>query len=88
MDQSDVSAVVIDTTAEVLGVDRAALHAAPTLTALPSFNSFRIVEIVERVEEQLDVEVEPGDLTPDNLTRLDTLTALFCRAALGSGIAR
>lgn len=84
MEHSDVRAVVIDITAEVLGVDQAALQAAPTLTALPSFNSFRIVEIVERVEEQLDVEVEPGDLTPDNLTRLDTLTALFARAALGS----
>jgi acyl carrier protein len=86
MDMTDVRAIVTEVTAEVLGVDSAALYASPTLTALPTFNSFRIVEIVERVEEQLDVEVEPAELTPDNLTRLDTLTALFERTASRSGM--
>ncbi|MFG1837135.1 phosphopantetheine-binding protein [Micromonospora sp. NPDC049175] len=85
MDRSTVHTAVIEVTAEVLGVDPDILHATPTLTNLPTFNSFRIVEVVERVEERLEVEVDPIELTPDNLTRLDTLTALFERTALGSG---
>ncbi|WBB56004.1 phosphopantetheine-binding protein [Verrucosispora sp. WMMD573] len=85
MDRSTVRTTVTEVTAEVLGVDPDILHTTPTLTALPTFNSFRIVEVVERIEERLDVEVDPVELTPDNLTRMDTLTALFERAALGSG---
>ncbi|WBB78733.1 acyl carrier protein [Micromonospora sp. WMMD882] len=84
MDSSAVRDTVVDIAADVLGVDPTTLHATPTLTDLPTFNSFRIVEIVERVEERLDVEVDPADLTPDNLTRLDTLTALFERTAQGA----
>ncbi|MDG4795552.1 phosphopantetheine-binding protein [Micromonospora sp. WMMD1082] len=85
MDRTAVRTAVTEVTAEVLGVDPAILHATPTLTDLPTFNSFRIVEVVERVEERLDVEVDPAELTPDNLTRMDNLTALFERTAMGSG---
>ncbi|WFE41151.1 phosphopantetheine-binding protein [Micromonospora sp. WMMD998] len=84
MDNPAVRDTVVDIAAEILGVDPTTLRATPALTDLPTFNSFRIVEIVERVEERLEVEVDPADLTPDNLTRLDTLTALFERTALGT----
>ncbi|MGW0494707.1 phosphopantetheine-binding protein [Streptomyces sp. NPDC003007] len=86
METPDVRTVVTGITAEVLGVDRTDLHSTSTLTALPTFSSFRIVEIVERVEEELDTEVEASELTPDNLSRLDTLIALFERTLRGSGV--
>ncbi|MFD8232888.1 hypothetical protein ACFV20_13525 [Streptomyces sp. NPDC059696] len=86
METPDVRAVVTGITAEVLGVDQAALHGTPALTDLPTFSSFRIVEIVERVEEELDTEVEASELTPDNLSRLDTLIALFERTVRAGGV--
>lgn len=86
MTTPDVRSVVTEITAEVLGVGQADLRAAGALTELPTFSSFRIVEIVERIEEELDTEVAAAELTPDNLTRLDTLVALFERAAVGSGM--
>lgn len=86
MTTPDVRSVVTEITAEVLGVGQADLRAVGALTDLPTFSSFRIVEIVERIEEELDTEVAAGELTPDNLTRLDTLVALFERAAVGSGM--
>ncbi|WP_439944259.1 hypothetical protein [Streptomyces sp. BBFR115] len=86
METPDVRAVVTGTTAEILGVDQADLHGAAALTDLPTFSSFRIVEIVERVEEELDTEVEASELTPDNLSRLDTLIALFERTLNADGV--
>ncbi|MFF4397098.1 phosphopantetheine-binding protein [Streptomyces sp. NPDC001480] len=86
METPDVRTVVTGISAEVLGVDQADLHSTSTLTQLPTFSSFRIVEIVERVEEELDTEVEASELTPDNLSRLDTLIALFERTLRASGV--
>jgi hypothetical protein len=48
--------------------------------ALPNFNSFRLVDIVELVESRLDVTVDAGDLTVDGLRDVDSLTQLFARA--------
>ncbi|MEU0897729.1 phosphopantetheine-binding protein [Streptomyces massasporeus] len=86
METPDVREVVTGITAEVLGVDQADLRTTDALTDLPTFSSFRIVEIVERVEEELDTEVEASDLTPDNLSRLNTLIALFERTLRASGV--
>ncbi|CAM5639372.1 phosphopantetheine-binding protein [Streptomyces pilosus] len=86
METPDVRAVVTAHTAEVLGTDHADLSSAGALTDLPTFSSFRIVEIVERIEEELDTEVEASELTPDNLSRLDTLVALFERTLRADGV--
>ena len=86
MSNTTVRDIVTDTAAEVLGVDVATLTEANNLTDLPTFNSFRIVEVVERLEQRLSIELDPGDLTPDNLTRLEPLCALFERSAVGSGV--
>ncbi|MZF84743.1 hypothetical protein [Streptomyces sp. SID5643] len=87
MDTPGIRTVVTRITAEVLDVAPADLRAVGALTDLPTFSSFRIVEIVERIEEELETEVDAGELTPDNLTRLDTLVALFERTVAGSGMA-
>jgi acyl carrier protein len=80
MTRLDVRDTVTDTAAAVLAVEPDTLIAADALTTVPTFNSFRIIEIVERLEESLEVEVDPADLVPDNLTRLSALAALFERA--------
>ncbi len=63
--------------AAVLRIDAAALLSGQPFTAVPTFSSFRVVEIVERLEERLGVSFDPDDLVPENLHRLDDL----CRIA-------
>ena len=80
MDARRIEALVRDTAAEVLALDPATLPPDADLAAVPTFSSFRVVTILERVEDALGVEVDADDLTPENLHRLDTLCALFVRA--------
>jgi acyl carrier protein len=80
MTGENVRDIVIDTAAEVLAVDRPALAAAESLAELPTYDSFRLVEIVERLEERFGAELDPADLTPGNLRRVESLCALFERA--------
>ncbi|MEE1942751.1 acyl-CoA dehydrogenase family protein [Streptomyces sp. TRM 70361] len=77
----DVRATVISTAAEVLAVDSGALARDGELHRLPAFNSFRMVELVERIEELLGVEADPSGLTPETLRTVDGFCRLFERAA-------
>jgi hypothetical protein len=72
----EVRTIVADTAAQVLGVR----PGSGDLTDLPTFSSFRVVEILERVESRLEVTVDPAELTPENLTRIDSLCAMFERS--------
>ncbi|TDP90591.1 acyl carrier protein [Labedaea rhizosphaerae] len=63
----------------VLGVPDARLLDGAEFTSLPRFSSFRLVEIIERLEGELGVELDPADLVPENLHRVDDL----CRIAQG-----
>jgi acyl carrier protein len=81
--RTDVRGTVIETAASVLAVDGAALTSAGKLSDLPTFNSFRMVEIVERLESRFGLEIDPADLTPDNLLRVDALAALVERTLGG-----
>ncbi|MEU6073658.1 acyl carrier protein [Micromonospora sp. NPDC047074] len=74
-----VREVVTRAVADVLGVPVAALPGAD-LTALPSFTSFSVVEIVERIERDLDVEFDAADMVPERLHRVDALGAAAQRA--------
>jgi acyl carrier protein len=65
----------------VLGVPDARLLDGLEFTSLPRFSSFRLVEIIERLEGELGVELDPADLVPENLHRVDDL----CRIATGKG---
>ncbi|WNZ06261.1 acyl carrier protein [Streptomyces sp. 11x1] len=67
---------VTDTVADVLGTNTATVRAAPSLTEIPGFNSFQVVEIVEALEERLGVEFAAEDLLPENLHRIDDLCRL------------
>ncbi|MER5880436.1 acyl carrier protein [Streptomyces sp. NPDC060235] len=63
--------------ADVLGVPSDTLLDGAAFDALPSFSSFRLVEIVERVESELGRELDADELIPENLRRVDDL----CRIA-------
>ncbi|UOX91032.1 acyl carrier protein [Amycolatopsis sp. FBCC-B4732] len=54
---------------------------ARTLGEIPGFSSFRMMEIVERIESDLGVEFAAEDLVPEKLTHVDGL----CRAVLAAG---
>ncbi|MFG2942373.1 acyl carrier protein [Streptomyces sp. NPDC048282] len=50
------------------------------LTFHPEFNSIRMVEVVEILEERFAVEFDPADLVPENLQSVAGLCALLNRA--------
>lgn len=60
----------------VLGVPEGELLAGAAFDSFTSFSSFRLVEIIERVESALDREIDPDDLVPENLRRVDDLCRL------------
>ncbi|HZG04694.1 MAG TPA: acyl carrier protein [Streptomyces sp.] len=72
---------VVAVVAEVLGTGVEAVLAAPELPALRGFDSFRVVEIVEGLEERLGIEFDPEELLPENLHHLDELCRLVARSA-------
>lgn len=63
----------------VLGTEPPA--GAGALGEIPGFSSFRMMEIVERIESDLGVEFAAEDLVPEKLTHVDGL----CRAVLAAG---
>lgn len=73
----------------VSAVIRTVLGAEPdggdqALGEIPGFSSFRMMEIVERIESDLGVEFAAEDLVPEKLTHVDGL----CRAVLSAGGSR
>jgi acyl carrier protein len=78
---------VADIAAEILGLRRDDVEKAQTLESLPTFSSFRIMEIVERAESEFHVELDPNDLVPDKLFRLDALCQTLREASRRAGVA-
>ncbi|MFE0644602.1 acyl carrier protein [Streptomyces sp. NPDC058877] len=62
--------------AEVLGVAEQLLTDGAVLNSLPSFTSFRLVEIIERIESELGRELDGDELDPDRLRTVDDLCRL------------
>ncbi|MCQ4081079.1 acyl carrier protein [Streptomyces sp. RB6PN25] len=67
---------VAQVVATVLGVPETELLAGAPLSSFPAFSSFRLVEIIERLESELDMEIDPDRLIPEDLHRLDNLCRL------------
>jgi hypothetical protein len=65
---------------EVLKLDDDRFDPARPLRSLPNFNSFRLVDIIERAEERFGVSLDAEDLTLDSLHDADSLARLFARA--------
>ncbi|MEJ2852350.1 MULTISPECIES: hypothetical protein [unclassified Saccharothrix] len=73
-----VRSTVVGALASVLDVESSVV--AGPLRELPKFNSFRLVDVIERVESALEVELDPDDLATSDLRDVDALTGLFRRA--------
>ncbi|OXM49727.1 hypothetical protein [Amycolatopsis alba] len=73
--------VVLSAIGESLAIDPSTVATAPTLRDLPGFDSFRLVDALERVERALSAEL-PDDLGADDLGDVDGLVRLFTRATV------
>ncbi len=78
--QLAASTIVLDAIRAVLRLEDADVPPSLALRTLPNFNSFRLVDIVERVESRLDVMLEAEDLTVEALHDVDSLVGLFTKA--------
>ncbi|MER6528167.1 acyl carrier protein [Streptomyces sp. NPDC001508] len=68
---------VAATVADVLGTDPAALLSGTRLPDVAGFSSFRLAEIIDRLEDELGIEFDGDDLTPENFQDVDAV----CRIA-------
>ena len=73
--------------ASVLEVAESRLLDGVEFTSLPRFSSFRLVEIVERLESELGAEIDPVDLVPENLHRVDDLCRIIRPVPAGIPVA-
>ncbi|MGW5422607.1 acyl carrier protein [Streptomyces sp. NPDC003943] len=78
---SDPRSVVVEELCAVLGSDVAGLPSTAPLRDLPQFNSFRLVDVIERVESRLGVTLDPEALREDSFDTVDTLCRLFAAPA-------
>jgi len=76
-------AAVLAAIQEVLRTDESTVRAATGLRDLPNYNSFGLVEIIERAETRLAVVLGDEDLTPEALRDIDSLCATFARRLAG-----
>jgi len=76
---SDLRATVSDVVGAVLKIGNR-LKPTTELTKFPTFSSFRMVEIVERLEQEFQIEFLADDLVPERLHRVEDLCELVVRA--------
>jgi acyl carrier protein len=74
-----VETTVTDVLRETLDLDVGTIRRAETLRDLPGFNSFRLVDVIERVERRLDVRL-PGDFAAGDLRDVPGLCRMFTAA--------
>jgi hypothetical protein len=72
-----VRSAVVEAVQAVLRVD----EVSGAFRAMPNFNSFRLVDVIERVESRLGVTLDAEDLTLESLHDVDSLTRLFATVA-------
>ncbi|MFK0250088.1 hypothetical protein ACIQUM_35765 [Amycolatopsis azurea] len=81
VEHTAIRQVVLAALGESLAIDPATVATATTLRELPGFDSFRLVDTLERVERELRAEL-PEDLGADELGDVDGLVRLFTRATV------
>ncbi|MDY0816378.1 hypothetical protein [Kitasatospora purpeofusca] len=86
---AELRGAVAGVAAAVLGTAVGPLLAGQSLAEVPQFSSFRIVEIIERLEEELRFEFDAADLVPENLHDIDAICAIVRRSpSAGPALAR
>jgi alkylation response protein AidB-like acyl-CoA dehydrogenase/acyl carrier protein len=78
----DLAQIVSASAASTLGVEDQTIDAATSLRDVSTFSSFRAIELVESLEEQLGIEIPPEELTMPNLSSVPLLVDV-CARALG-----
>ena len=58
---------------------RPEVRSGVSILDLPGFDSIAAVEVLERLETELDVEVPPELIVPEAFESLDSLAELFAR---------
>jgi acyl carrier protein len=76
---SDVRDRAAETLAEILRLRVEEVCAGDSPLDLPGFDSIVAVELLERLETELDVEVPPELIVPEAFESLATLAELFAR---------
>jgi acyl carrier protein len=77
MNRPDVTAYLQRVVAERLGRP---VGAGDALLDQPGFDSLAIVAVIDRVETDLGLELDPDLLVPETFTDLGTLTEAVCRS--------
>jgi Phosphopantetheine attachment site len=80
----DVQGVVLDELRNALGADCAIGGPSRPLRDLPGFNSFRLLEVIERIEGRLGIRLDADHLTAESLRDVGSLCGLFA-GAVGHG---
>jgi acyl carrier protein len=73
-------AVVLEELTAITGLDLTAPDPDAELRSLPGFNSFRLLDLIERAERRLGLQLDPDELTGDSLRTIASLCELFTRA--------
>ena len=76
---SEVRDRAAETLAEILRLPVEEVRAGGSPLDLPGFDSIVAVELLERLETELDVEVPPELIVPEAFESLDSLAGLFAR---------
>jgi acyl carrier protein len=69
--------------AEILRLPLDDVRSGTSILDLPGFDSITAVEVLERLESELDVEVPPELIVPEAFESLGTLAELFTRPLQG-----
>jgi hypothetical protein len=75
-----VRAAVVAALGTVLGLDAHTINASRALRELPGFDSYRLVEAIERTEQMLGVEAAVNRVGADGLRDLNGLCRMFTAA--------
>jgi acyl carrier protein len=76
---SDVRDRAAETLAEILRLPVEEVRAGGSPLDLPGFDSVVAMELLERLETELEVEVPPELIVPEAFESLDALAGLFAR---------
>ena len=76
---SEVRDRAAETLAEILRLPVEEVRAGGSPLDLPGFDSIVAVELLERLETELEVEVPPELIVPEAFESLESLAALFAR---------
>jgi acyl carrier protein len=76
---SDVRERAAEVLAEILRLPLQDVTSGASVLDLPGFDSIAAVDLLERLESELDVEVPPELIVPEAFESLDALAELFAR---------